>query len=50
LIKIADTLALTGQNGYKKALEKPQRYGLMIDKTQGVYLVESGRYSSNSRL
>jgi hypothetical protein len=28
---------------------KPQLQGLMISKTQGVYLVESGRFASNSR-
>jgi hypothetical protein len=29
------------QVGYKKALTKPQRYGLMMDVNQGVQLVES---------
>jgi hypothetical protein len=42
LIKIIATQALAGQNGYKKALVKPQRYGWMINVNQGVHSVGSG--------
>jgi hypothetical protein len=42
LLKICDTWVLIGQNGYKKALVKPQRYGSMIDVKQWAHLVRSG--------
>jgi hypothetical protein len=46
LLEISDTWALIGQNGYKKALAKPQWYGSMIDVNQWVHLDRSGRYAT----
>jgi hypothetical protein len=39
LLEISDTWAQIGQNGYKKALAKSQRYGSMIDVNQWVHLL-----------
>jgi hypothetical protein len=46
LLKISDTCALTGQNGYKKAHAKPQWYGSVIDVNQWLHFVGSGRHST----
>jgi hypothetical protein len=46
LLEISDTRALTRQNGYKKALTKPQWYGSMVDANQWVHLVSSGWYAA----